>query len=335
MATYNGERFIREQLESIARQTLSPFELIVTDDNSSDRTVEIIRDFARSAPFPVRVHRNEKRLWYRENFFSAASRCTGDLIAFSDQDDVWLDEKLAKCANALRDESVMLAVHSAKMVDENLEPMGWLVPRISHDAVTSPLTIGPGRDFSGFAMVFRRSLPLYFTTPRPWNSVEHNGTMHHDQWAFFLARVFGRTAYIRGPLALHRRHRDTSTKPVRSVLAQAVRRASTAGAKSYLNRAELNEEWASFLERAVPSLEKTQRVRAEDAVRHYRHIATTFRMRSEIYQNGSPFSVRLLSLIRLFVRGGYGSRSRQGLGARSFLKDAGSGLLKLHRHRCR
>src|SRR5262249_24814222 len=68
MATYNGARFIRQQLESLAQQTLLPHELVVRDDVSTDRTLSIVEEFSRHAPFPVRIHKNDVRLGYPDNF---------------------------------------------------------------------------------------------------------------------------------------------------------------------------------------------------------------------------------------------------------------------------
>src|SRR3954470_19575459 len=68
MATYEGERYIGEQLESLARQKLLPFELFVTDDGSTDGTLDILNAFSEGSPFPVRIFRNSTRLGYEENF---------------------------------------------------------------------------------------------------------------------------------------------------------------------------------------------------------------------------------------------------------------------------
>ncbi|HZD75966.1 MAG TPA: glycosyltransferase, partial [Acidobacteriaceae bacterium] len=80
MPTYNGERFLREQLDSLVRQTLLPVELVVCDDGSTDSTVEILRRFVTSAPFPVRLYQNDTRLGPGFNFLSALARCAGDLV---------------------------------------------------------------------------------------------------------------------------------------------------------------------------------------------------------------------------------------------------------------
>jgi len=95
LATFNGEKYLVPQLESLAGQSQLPAELIISDDCSVDRTLEIARDFAGRAPFPVRILRNERRIGFRANFMRAVEHCGSDLVAFCDQDDIWEPEKLA------------------------------------------------------------------------------------------------------------------------------------------------------------------------------------------------------------------------------------------------
>jgi glycosyltransferase involved in cell wall biosynthesis len=94
MCTYNGERFLPQQLASIATQTRPPDELVVCDDRSTDQTVEIVRDFAASATYAVRIFENQKNLGFVANFERAIQLCTGDLIALCDQDDSWYPIRL-------------------------------------------------------------------------------------------------------------------------------------------------------------------------------------------------------------------------------------------------
>ena len=96
MCTYNGERFLSQQLDSMARQTRLPDELVVCDDRSTDGTLAILRDFARVAPFPVRIFENSQNLGFAANFEAAIRRSDGDLIALSDQDDVWYPARLER-----------------------------------------------------------------------------------------------------------------------------------------------------------------------------------------------------------------------------------------------
>lgn len=94
LATYNGEKFLKEQLDSYALQTHPPDELVVCDDGSTDKTTDILEAFAITAPFEVRIIQNDQNLGYVRNFEKVISLCRGDIICLSDQDDVWLPEKL-------------------------------------------------------------------------------------------------------------------------------------------------------------------------------------------------------------------------------------------------
>jgi glycosyltransferase involved in cell wall biosynthesis len=93
LAVYNGSRYLREQLDSLVHQTYPVFELIVQDDNSTDNTVHILEEYARSYP-RIHIFRNEYRKGMNENFFSAMERATGDYIAICDADDIWALDKL-------------------------------------------------------------------------------------------------------------------------------------------------------------------------------------------------------------------------------------------------
>lgn len=96
MATFNGELFLREQLESISNQTVLPVELVVCDDGSTDRTVSILEDFRNQTTFPVRIYRNPKRLGSTLNFEQAIKFCSGEVILLADQDDLWLPDRIER-----------------------------------------------------------------------------------------------------------------------------------------------------------------------------------------------------------------------------------------------
>jgi glycosyltransferase involved in cell wall biosynthesis len=124
MAVYNGERFIREQLESFVRQTRLPDELVVSDDASTDRSVEIVRDFAAHAPFPVRLLANDSNAGCTKNFERAIRECGGDIIFTSDFDDVWHPDRLRAAEAALAaSPRCGLAVCQFSYVDERLQPV--------------------------------------------------------------------------------------------------------------------------------------------------------------------------------------------------------------------
>lgn len=331
MASYNGERFLSSQLDSLAQQTRQPFELVITDDGSTDRTAEIVAEFSKRAAFPVRFYRNETRLGYSDNFLKAASLCRGDLVAFSDQDDVWLSNKLARCAECFQDSSVVLAIHSGEMVDETLKPMGRLFPEVDHDAVTSPLEIAPGRYFSGFAMVFRPTIPLLYHSVRPWSSFDQTEPMIHDQWLVFLSHIFGKTAFIHEPLVLYRRHDSTATRPVSLKAHETIRRSLSSTGETYAKMAWWAGHRASYLEDNAKLVPDSQQTIAMQGARYYREVQTILQLRSNIHRTDVPLRTRFSSLLDLVTRGEYSRRSKAGLGSRAFLKDTGIGLLRMER----
>ncbi|HEY9601117.1 MAG TPA: glycosyltransferase family 2 protein [Allocoleopsis sp.] len=125
MCTYNGERYLQEQLDSIATQTHLPDELIVCDDRSSDRTIEILQFFKSKVSFPVHLYINPDNLGTIKNFEKAISLCTGDIIVLSDQDDIWKPHKLETILQAFAKNAQAGYVFSnADLIDDNSRSLG-------------------------------------------------------------------------------------------------------------------------------------------------------------------------------------------------------------------
>jgi rhamnosyltransferase len=120
LATYNGERHLAQQLESIRDQTRRPDELVVGDDGSVDRTLEIAMRFKETAPFPVTLVRRD-RVGVAPNFLLSLEASQGEFVAFADQDDVWLPEKLERSLEALQHYSADVVLYGVKTVDEDLK----------------------------------------------------------------------------------------------------------------------------------------------------------------------------------------------------------------------
>ena len=128
MAAYNGATYIKEQLDSFARQTRLPDEVVVCDDLSSDATVEILERFTLTAPFKMILVRNAKNLGYTKNFEKVLSLCSGDLIFLSDQDDVWYENKISKILGVKKEHpDSEVIINDAMYVDESLKPAGVTV----------------------------------------------------------------------------------------------------------------------------------------------------------------------------------------------------------------
>ena len=116
MCTYNGERYLREQLDSIIGQTYPIHRLIVQDDRSTDGTVAIVREYAARYPF-ISLYVNGRNLGYNLNFKSAVMRATADFVAISDQDDVWFADKIARQVEAIGGHNIAAAALRV--------PAGW------------------------------------------------------------------------------------------------------------------------------------------------------------------------------------------------------------------
>lgn len=206
MATYDGGRFLAEQLASIAAQTRPPDELVVSDDGSTDDTPAVVRAFARTAPFPVRVLDKPERLGFADNFLFAAENCVGDAVAFSDQDDVWLSRKLEAGVMRIKADRSLLSMHQLTLTDERLNPLSRWDQGIAGDAFFEPLHLDPHADGWGNTMVFRRELvgliPRQARPAQPWAA----RLMSHDTWVYTLAAALGRVSHLAEPLILYRQH---------------------------------------------------------------------------------------------------------------------------------
>ena len=209
LCTFNGARFLREQLASIAAQSRLPDEIVISDDGSTDQTTAILREFAEAAPFPVRIMSNDISLGTVENFAQAISASTGEIIVLSDQDDVWLPNKLQRIESAFfENPNVSLVFSNANVVDENLTPLGY-----SLWDVTFPTTFRRAFDrgkavdvlllfatVTGAAMAFRTSLRERFLPIPQLPYVQHDG------WIALIASIASQITYIDEPLLLYRQH---------------------------------------------------------------------------------------------------------------------------------
>lgn len=126
MCTYNGARYVNDQLESIATQTQLPHELVVCDDASSDDTAKIVEKFVNRAPFSVRLYVNEVNLGSTKNFERAISLCNGEIIALCDQDDIWLPAKLERLGDEFaKSPAAGLVFSNADVIDERGRLFDW------------------------------------------------------------------------------------------------------------------------------------------------------------------------------------------------------------------
>jgi glycosyltransferase involved in cell wall biosynthesis len=244
MCTFNGDSFLAPQLESIAAQDCPPDELVVCDDGSTDTTLETLRNFARRAPFPVRVEINPANLGSTRNFEKCISRCQGSIVALADQDDIWYPHKLRKLEVALRESDEIVAAFSdADIIDDDSRRIGlrlWASFGLDHArqrkfaAGHAPEVLCNHPVITGATLAFRRDR-FHRMRPIPTNQF-------HDAWITFLLAASGKFALVREPLMQYRRHRRQQVGPGASSLrfsaqiAEVIKR----------NRGRRSEEMAQF-----------------------------------------------------------------------------------------
>ena len=205
LTTYNGERFLREQIDSILEQSISDIELVVCDDCSTDSTWDTLTDYQAKDP-RIRIYRNERTLGFRDNFVKAISLCEGDYVALSDQDDIWMPNHLELLLDTIGDN--MLACGNSLLVDENNKELGLTLlqqegiirlPKKSLDiALMAMLNHNP---FQGAAMMFRKEF-ISYAVPLP------NEADYHDVWFAALASMMDSFVYVNIPIVRYRMHGD-------------------------------------------------------------------------------------------------------------------------------
>ncbi|MCM2345407.1 MAG: glycosyltransferase family 2 protein [Acidovorax soli] len=196
MATYNGAKYLKEQLDSFVAQICQPDELVICDDGSIDETLVILERFKKEAPFLVRVYQNSKNLGHTQNFSKAIELCQGDIIFLSDQDDVWHPQKIKRVLTTFAEHPDAGYVFSdAILVDENLTPTGSLWESINFsnyryknyiDGNQVAAMLNGGNFVYGNSLSFRASfrgliLPIVSTS---WE-------FGHDTWISLLLSIVG------------------------------------------------------------------------------------------------------------------------------------------------
>lgn len=207
LATCNGAKYLPALLDSIAQQKQLPYELVASDDASTDNTQAILTDFAAKAPFPTHLLCNKGRLGVTKNFSNAITACSGENIALADQDDVWRTDKLEKLRAALAVPGVLATFSDAAVVDANLQPLGYTMWQRVRFTQREQAQLHDGEGFAvllkhhvvtGATLAFSASLrekalplPVYGT---------------HDAWLALLATALGKLVAIPEALIAYRQH---------------------------------------------------------------------------------------------------------------------------------
>ena len=225
IATYNGEKYIKEQLRSILAQTVQPDEIIISDDGSTDGTIGVIKSIIEaedSGNIEWILVNNDQRHGYTGNFEHALSCSSGDYTFFCDQDDVWMENKVQHVLQAfLNHPDAWLICHDAIMVDADMQAIHTLfAPDFPRSGITERrgelfrfdqktfLAKSVTSTFPGMVMCLSREcVENIMPVPRM------NG---HDTWAFFCAMCEERAYYLPEALTYYRIHGTNVSSPVES-----------------------------------------------------------------------------------------------------------------------
>ncbi|MEP6722956.1 MAG: glycosyltransferase family 2 protein [Variovorax sp.] len=317
LCTYNGARFIEEQVRSICLQTVPPAEIVLSDDASTDDCIERARASleacAQERPglsITLKVLRNATSLRVTKNFEQAASACSGDLIALCDQDDVWYPDRLARMVAEFSRRPELLLLHSdARLVDGQRKDLGQSlfhaleVQRFELDWIHS------GRAFdvflrrnlvTGATTMFRRAL-LVPALPFPKEWV-------HDEWLAIVASAIGRVDLIEDALIEYRQHENNQIGARRDSFLGKVKKALASRGNTHADRAFKAE---LLLTRLLTLGERVE----PDTIRKLRDKLVHQRFRAAL----PPSRVaRCLPVLREALTGRY---NKFGRGARGVVRD--------------
>lgn len=231
MATYNGERYIKAQIESLLCQTYRDWHLIARDDGSMDKTVNILCEYKKRFPGRISILENKERLGASLNFGESLKKSTASYVMFCDQDDLWLPEKIKMSFDRMLEleakygkEKPLLLFTDLTVVDKELNVMAksfWEYEGLNPDNTTiNRLLIQ--NVVTGCTTIMNKKLKD-LSIPIPPDAIIH------DWWTALVASVFGHIEYIRVPTVLYRQHGRNDVGAKKRGLLEALRRSVTFG----------------------------------------------------------------------------------------------------------
>lgn len=320
MATFNGAKYLAEQLASIADQAMPPCRLIVSDDGSSDATREILASFAKKAHFDV-VILDGPQQGYAENFWSAAKFVDTKYLAWVDQDDVWHSQKILRCVQALEETGASLVSHSASVVDDKLRPLGRSQPDYRRTRVLSPLQGDPFAVPAGRASVFRRELLNEVDwDARPYSHQHEDKRLPHDTAIGLIAFAFHYRVQLSETLACYRQHDSNAAGDPNVIGLARVSTALKVSANNYARLASCAEGYARYL--------SPRSTDDASAAVFFQAVAERVQFRENL-RNGKTLTVRIRFMMESVRKGNYKIKVNGGFGFGAFLNDSSALCLSI------
>ena len=202
MSTYNGERFIKEQLDSILNQTYKNIEIVVRDDGSKDGTIEIVKEYMQKYPNII-LHQGEN-LGFIKSFFELLNLAEADYYAYADQDDVWMENKIELAVNSLNkldDSKPNMAFGNSDYYDEDMKFMG-AGPKNKKVSFLKALFSCCGQGMTMTVNKKTRDM-IIDNTPKT--------CFFHDWWTYLVCMGLGNVAYDNVTTVKYRRRKENAT----------------------------------------------------------------------------------------------------------------------------
>ncbi len=207
LATYNGEKYLKPQLDSILSQTYSNFRLLISDDSSSDNTRNILEEYSKKDSRII-LYFQEKNLGVIKNFEFLLNKVESKYYMFSDQDDIWKEDKIEKSIKTLEDTESDLVYSDLEVVDENLKvtyesywKLKGIYKKIKKYNNFESLYLN--NFVTGCTMLSKKELINKFL-PLP-NTSKY---VLHDYWISLIISQTGKITYIEEPLIKYRQHKN-------------------------------------------------------------------------------------------------------------------------------
>lgn len=231
IASFNGERFIKEQLESIIRQTVLPSEIIISDDGSTDKTEDIVQSLFKMwehLPIHLLYIRNDGEHGVCGNFQNALVHANGDYVFFCDQDDIWLENKIESVLKVFKSHNEKVVIHDAVVLKENKDATftitdAHLLKKLPYDDDGVYKLNGP--DYAGYAFFRIYIQGMCISAERNWllSILPFSKGYNHDTWVLYCAFLDNTIVSLHKTLTLYRIHKNNTCgigdyNPKRSVL---------------------------------------------------------------------------------------------------------------------
>ena len=207
MATYNGEKYLREQLDSILNQTYKNFRLLISDDCSKDSTIEIINEYCKKDK-RITLFKQEKNLGIIKNFEFLMKNVESEFFMFSDQDDIWNESKVEKSLNKIEETDSDLVYSDLEVVDEKINTLSnsyWRLKEFEHKIYkyNNFESLYLNNFITGSTMIIRKNM-LEKILPMVYESKY----ILHDYWTALVVSKLGKVSYIDESLVKYRQHKN-------------------------------------------------------------------------------------------------------------------------------